>query len=140
MDSLHAHVAQLIGDIIIGKTYGLAIVDPYHTGIGGREVVFLMDNSLGRLQYLGYLTEGHFRIPTVELAHNPLSTFGITRYNADARRQVDPGKHIADALINGKRPLIVKATQVDKAGVEATVLQYVRQVKGRMCFANGRQY
>nr|GFD60924.1 hypothetical protein [Tanacetum cinerariifolium] len=61
-----------------------------------------------------------------------LGALGVASSNADSIGKGDARKRIPNALVNGERPGIVKAAEVDQRGVDTLVLQDVDRVEGRV--------
>ena len=77
VDRLHAHIGELVGDIVIGAADLAHILRSHKARIGARKVEFLVNDRFARAGQCRDGGEGHFGIAAVEFAHQPFAALRV---------------------------------------------------------------
>ena len=140
VDRLHAHVGELVGDVVVGLADDAHGVLADDLRIRRGEVELLVDDGFARTGDDGDARQRHFRIAAVVCGHQGRPALRVAGDDRQFLRNVDVGEGAADVLVEVVLALVAPAGQVDIARIDAALAQEQGGVVGRMRLAEGGQH
>ena len=135
MDRFHTQIGELIGHVIIGAADLARGGFPDQSGVGARQVKFLVNDRFARMGQHRDPREGHFRIAPRIAPHHAFTASGIARHDRHGIAQVDGFECLHYPFIQAALVILIPQRKVHKGRIDAAVPQQQRCAVCAMRFA-----
>ena len=139
MDRLHTQIGELIGHVIIGAADLARGGFPDQSGVGARQVKFLVNDRFARMGQHRNPREGHFRIAPRIAPHHAFAASGIARDDRHRMAQVDGRQRLHDPFVQAAQIILIPQRQIDERRVDPAIAQQQRGAVRAVRLAQPRQ-